>query len=87
MKPDTLPALPPSLRRGTIGRIPRHLLDDAAQEAWAAHLAGQDANAAVWKYLKRTARHEARVVCFSQLDPKVLQRIYNSPSKVLAQSP
>jgi hypothetical protein len=76
MKPDILPALPPSLRRGTIRRIPRQLLDDAAQEAWAAHLAGADANAAVWKYVKRTARRERRVVCFSQLDPKVLHRIY-----------
>jgi hypothetical protein len=39
-------------------------------------LAGADANAAVWKYVKRTARRERRVVCFSQLDPKVLHRIY-----------
>ena len=84
MKPATLPALPPSLRRGTIRRIPRQLMDDAAQEAWAAHLAGDDANAAVWKYVKRTARHEMRVICFSQLDPKALQRIYNSQGKVIA---
>ena len=76
MKPDRLPALPPSLRRGTIDRIPRQLLDDAAQEAWAAHLVGEDPNVAVWKYLKRTARYEARVVCFSQLDPRVLNGIY-----------
>jgi len=81
MKPNTLPALPPSLRSGTVCRIPRQLLDDAAQEAWAAHLAGNDANAAVWKYVKRTARQNKRMVCFSQLDPKILQRIYNRPAE------
>jgi hypothetical protein len=52
-------------------------MDDAAQEAWAAHLAGSDANVAVWKYVKQTVRQNKRVVCFSQLDPKLLQRIYN----------
>ena len=77
MKPNTLPAMPPSLRHGTIRRIPRQLMDDAAQEAWAAHLAGADANTAVWKYVKRTARQDKKMICFSQLDPKVLHRIYN----------
>jgi len=77
MKPNTLPALPPSLRRGTIRRIPRQLREDAAQEAWAAHLAGENADAAVWKYVKQAARDETRMVCFSQLAPKVLQRIYD----------
>ncbi len=81
MKLDSLPALPPSMRCGTIDRIPRQLMDEAAQEAWAAHLAGEDATVAVWNYVKQTARHEARVICFSQLDPKVLQRIYNLPDE------
>jgi len=77
MKPDTLPALPPSLRRGTVRRIPRHCIEDAVQEAWAAHLAGADATAAVWRYVKQTQRRQKRIVCFSQLDPKVFRRIYN----------
>jgi len=77
MKADTLPALPPSLRRGTVCRIPRCCIEDAAQEAWLAHLAGDDADAAVWRYVKQTQRRRKRIVCFSQLDPKVLHRIYN----------
>lgn len=77
MKPHTLPALPPSLRCGTVRRIPRRCIEDAAQEAWVAHLGGADANAAVWRYVKQTQRREMRVVCFSQLAPKAYRRIHD----------
>ncbi len=77
MKPDTLPAMPPSLGRGTVRRIPRYCIEDAAQEAWAAHLAGADVKAAVWRYVRQIQRRRKRVVCFSQLDPKTFRRIRN----------
>ena len=75
MKPDTPPALPPSLARGTARRIPRYCIEDAAQEAWAAHLAGNDATVAVWRFVKRAQRHRKRMVCFSQLDPETFRRL------------
>jgi hypothetical protein len=68
--------LPPTLEGTTILRIPRHLHDDAVQEAWAAHLAGLDPNLAVWSFLDRSRRAERRCVCFSQLEPGELERIY-----------
>lgn len=77
MKTDTPPALPPSLARGTECRIPRHCMEDAIQEAWAAHLAGNDANVAVWRLVQRNRRHRRRVVCFSQLDPETFRRLRN----------
>jgi hypothetical protein len=74
---NALVPLPPTLTGATVLRIPRHLHDDAVQEAWAAHLAGQDPNLAVWSFLDRFRRAERRCVCFSQLEPDELERIYS----------
>lgn len=77
MKRVSLSDMPPTVRRGTIGRIPRYCMEDAVQEAWAAHLAGADSNLAVWRYVKQTQRRRRRTVCFSQLDPKTSRRLRN----------
>jgi hypothetical protein len=74
---DGIVPLPPTLTGVTVLRIPRPLHDDAVQEAWVAYLAGQDPNLAVWSYLARLHRSERRCVCFSQMEPKELERIYS----------
>jgi hypothetical protein len=70
-------SLPPTLDGGTLVRIPLPHLEDAVQEAWVAHLAGEDPNLAIWSYLERLRRVERRCVCFSQLDPKELAKIHS----------
>jgi hypothetical protein len=67
--------LPPTVTGATAARIPAHLWEDAAQEAWAAHLAGEDPGAALCKYVRRMLRHERRGACFSQLGPEQQRRI------------
>jgi hypothetical protein len=50
------PELPPGLRPSALSRIPPELIEDAAQEAWVAHLSGQSPAAAVWRHVKRVQR-------------------------------
>ncbi len=77
MKRVLLSDMPPTMGRGIVSRIPRYCMEDAVQEAWAAHLAGADANLAVWRYVKQTQRCRKRAVCFSQLDSKTSRRLHN----------
>jgi hypothetical protein len=65
---DDSKSIPAALDGGTVMRIPRRYREDAVQEAWVAHLAGRDPNAAVWAYVKRRARTERKSLPFSQLD-------------------
>lgn len=60
---------PPVVDGAMVRRIPLRHRRDAAQEAWVAHLSGEDANATLWAYVKRQMRVEQRCQCFSQLDP------------------
>lgn len=68
--------LPSALGGGTLLRIPRRHRADALQEAWVAHLTGQDPSAAVWAYVKRTDRAERKSQSFSQLDEDQQRRIF-----------
>jgi len=52
------PELPPGLCRSDVNRIPPDQIEDAVQEAWVAHLAGQSSTAAVWRYVKRVQREQ-----------------------------
>jgi hypothetical protein len=60
----------------TLLRVREPLRQDAIQEAWAAHLAGENPNDAVRSFVRRNARAERRFLCFSQLDPDEQERIY-----------
>jgi len=72
-----LPPLPPGLNSDIAGRIPFDLLEDAVQQAWLAHLAGDNPNRSVWRVVKRERRRRKAVVCFSQLDPAERRRVRN----------
>jgi len=76
MKPDRRGMFPPSLGARTAFRVPRRHRQDAAQEAWLAFVTGEDADMAVWSYVKKTERQEARCTCFSQLEEEQRDRIF-----------
>ena len=67
--------LPPSLAAGSVALLPHWCREDAVQEAWVAHLSGQDAGQAARAYVRRARRREMRATCFSQLPPEVEKRI------------
>ena len=57
--PRVFPPLPPGVPVSTANRIPQFCIEDVAQEAWVAHLSGQDPNVAIWKHVRQFCR-EAR---------------------------
>jgi hypothetical protein len=49
---------PPGLTRIAIARCPHFLREDAIQEAWAAHLAGEKPDSAVRRFTRRQQREQ-----------------------------
>ena len=58
---------PPGLTEDDVKLIPGRYREDAIQEAWVAHLQGEDPKAAAHRYKMQELRHEKRQVCESQL--------------------
>jgi hypothetical protein len=65
-------SLPPVSNTGQfeaqLAKVPARMREDALQEAWVAHLSGEDAVRALWRYAKRERRIEQRHVQIEQND-------------------
>jgi hypothetical protein len=51
-----------------LAKVPARMREDALQEAWVAHLSGEDALRALWRYTQREKRIEKRHVPIEQND-------------------
>ena len=67
--------LPPGVRPAVLAGVPKQYRREAVQEAWVAHLEGDDPERRVWRWFRRLRRHEARFTCFSQLGPEALRAL------------
>jgi len=72
--PDDLPSpddvYPPGMAGEDFGHVPPRSRSDAVQEAWAAHLEGQDPRKARDRFAQQERRYERRQVPGSQLLPE-----------------
>ena len=59
---EILPPLPSAGVARDLLFIPNRMREDAAQEAWVAHLEGRDPGAAIRTYFRREVLHEDREI-------------------------